>query len=344
VASPDYAEYITATDPSSVVAGDLVSLDPNNPGQVILSSTAYDPNLVGVISTHPGFITNATSSSVSGGASDPSQKPLALAGRVPVKVDGQNGPIEPGDYITSSSTPGYGMKATQQGKVIGIAMSGFSGTTASSTGQILVFINNTYYNPVGATSIQGSNPVIDSLEVNGAISGNSLTIAGLMSTATLSVSGNASVGGDLSVSGNLSIAGMTSVNNLTVNGQIVTSGSLPGVEAGPAIGSASTVTISGNDTAGTLTIIVNTQPSTEQVASGMTTQTLSSGDLVNVNFVNKYLDNPRVVITPDNAASVNLPIYVTKTDSGFDLNSTAPLVNNQTYQFDYIVIGSQANN
>jgi len=37
---------------------------------------------------------------------------LALTGRVPVKVTNENGPIVPGDLLTSSSTPGYAMKWT----------------------------------------------------------------------------------------------------------------------------------------------------------------------------------------------------------------------------------------
>ena len=35
---------------------------------------------------------------------------LTLSGRVPVKVTCENGPIQPGDLLTTSSTPGYAMK------------------------------------------------------------------------------------------------------------------------------------------------------------------------------------------------------------------------------------------
>ena len=37
---------------------------------------------------------------------------LALTGRVPCKVTGENGPIQPGDLLTTSSTPGHAMKWT----------------------------------------------------------------------------------------------------------------------------------------------------------------------------------------------------------------------------------------
>jgi hypothetical protein len=37
---------------------------------------------------------------------------LALTGRVPCKVTDENGPIQPGDLLTTSSTPGHAMKWT----------------------------------------------------------------------------------------------------------------------------------------------------------------------------------------------------------------------------------------
>jgi hypothetical protein len=35
---------------------------------------------------------------------------LALTGRVPVKITEENGSVEPGDLLTTSSTPGHAMK------------------------------------------------------------------------------------------------------------------------------------------------------------------------------------------------------------------------------------------
>jgi hypothetical protein len=50
---------------------------------------------------------------------------LALVGQVPVKVSAENGPIEPGDLLVTSATPGYAMKAgpnPPMGTVIGKAL------------------------------------------------------------------------------------------------------------------------------------------------------------------------------------------------------------------------------
>ena len=53
-----------------------------------------------------------------------SGKPVALAGRVPCKVSAENGPIEIGDLLTTSSTPGHAMKAIdpEVGNIVGKAL------------------------------------------------------------------------------------------------------------------------------------------------------------------------------------------------------------------------------
>jgi hypothetical protein len=53
---------------------------------------------------------------------------VALTGRVYCWADASNGPIEPGDLLTTSNTPGHAMKvanyAEAQGAIIGKAMTG----------------------------------------------------------------------------------------------------------------------------------------------------------------------------------------------------------------------------
>ncbi|MEK7590933.1 MAG: hypothetical protein AAB489_01865, partial [Patescibacteria group bacterium] len=64
---------------------------------------------------------------------------LALAGRVPVMVSDENGPIRPGDLLTTSSTPGVAMKATKAGPIIGKALSAYNGTCI---GMVTIFVQN----------------------------------------------------------------------------------------------------------------------------------------------------------------------------------------------------------
>ena len=70
--------------------------------------------------------------------------PIALNGRVYLKVSTENGSIKIGDAITSSSIPGVGMRATGAGRVVGIALESFD---IDGVGKIMVFVNPHFYDP-----------------------------------------------------------------------------------------------------------------------------------------------------------------------------------------------------
>ncbi|MFC1647318.1 SH3 domain-containing protein, partial [Patescibacteria group bacterium] len=80
---------------------------------------------------------------------------VALSGRVPVKVSTVNGPIESGDYLTTSSILGVAMKATYAGPVIGQAMTGYNSET-EEIGTVAMFIKLGYYNGENISSILGN--------------------------------------------------------------------------------------------------------------------------------------------------------------------------------------------
>ncbi len=131
----DLAENYYTND-ASVAPGDIVSLDSSLPAGVKKSSKPYDNGILGVISTNPGSILDDGIGLIFGRAA-----PVALAGRVPVKVSAENGPIKPGDSLTSSSTPGVAMKATKSGAAIGVSLGSFQGT---GIGQVLVFVESSH--------------------------------------------------------------------------------------------------------------------------------------------------------------------------------------------------------
>ncbi len=129
----DVAEdYPTRDD--TLQPGDLIEIDPNERGYVRKSSGSYADGLVGVYSENPGFRLSQVDQSIDNSP----VIPVALAGRVPAKVSTENGPIQAGDYLTSSSVPGVAMKATKGGNVIGKAMEPYS---EEGVGKILVYVN-----------------------------------------------------------------------------------------------------------------------------------------------------------------------------------------------------------
>jgi hypothetical protein len=124
-ASADLAEDYTTTD-SSITAGTIVSVDPNNDSSVIKATSGS--SVMGVVSTQPGVLL--------GGGNASTSVPVALAGRVPVKFSSENGALNRGDSLTISKThAGVAMKADEGDPVIGTALENIS-----SSGTVLVFV------------------------------------------------------------------------------------------------------------------------------------------------------------------------------------------------------------
>ena len=113
-ASIDVAEYIYDSNANTEPA-DVVIADPLKNESVIKSSKPYQTSVVGVVSTKPHLLMGTelvqnleTKEPIPG----VNAAKLALTGRVPVKVTDENGPIIPGDLLTTSSTSGHAMKWT----------------------------------------------------------------------------------------------------------------------------------------------------------------------------------------------------------------------------------------
>ncbi len=102
----DVAEWVEVSE--AVEPGMVVELDPTSPLAYRPSRTACSPLVAGVISTEPG---------VEMGLKDHSSGTalLALVGIVPLWVTDEGGPIEPGDLLVSSSTPGHAMRWDGEG-------------------------------------------------------------------------------------------------------------------------------------------------------------------------------------------------------------------------------------
>lgn len=128
----DLAEMLPAA--KGLEPGDVLAI--GSDGRLTRSTQVYQPTVVGVYSTQPGFLGGA------GEDADLSGKiPLAVVGVVPVKASAENGSVRPGDMLTASSIPGYAMKADASppvGTVIGKALEGLD--AVQSTGVILMLV------------------------------------------------------------------------------------------------------------------------------------------------------------------------------------------------------------
>ena len=118
----DFAEYIAGVgDRSHYAPGDVLVISATQDRAVELASKPYSTAVIGVYSTKPGMIGGGYLLDASG-ATD--KIPVAIVGIVPVKVSAENGSIHRGDLLTTSTTPGYAMLATEYrpGAIVGKAM------------------------------------------------------------------------------------------------------------------------------------------------------------------------------------------------------------------------------
>ncbi len=140
----DYAEYFKSADPS-LLPGDLVVASQEaSASAVIKSNSPYNSKILGVISNNPSVVGNSAGGSHSG---DPNYALVGIVGQVSTKVSSENGSIEVGDYLTSSSLPGVAMKATKPGQVVGKALENYSD---SGIGKIMAFVNISFADPQNA--------------------------------------------------------------------------------------------------------------------------------------------------------------------------------------------------
>ncbi|HJP95464.1 MAG TPA: hypothetical protein VJ875_26185 [Pyrinomonadaceae bacterium] len=132
----DVAEWVESSQ--ELPAGTVVVLDSSKSNQVVASTQAYDSRVAGVISTQPG---------VALGERGEGRVLVAATGRVKVKVDATNGPINIGDLLVTSDKEGVAMKSVpveiggmrihRPGTLIGKALE----PLAQGTGEILVLLS-----------------------------------------------------------------------------------------------------------------------------------------------------------------------------------------------------------
>lgn len=172
---------------------------------------------------------------------------------------------------------------------------------------------------VSGTSNFDTLQVANSLAVNG-----STTIQGdITSKGKLSIGGGASFGGAISAP-TITIDKLNLSQDISLSRHITTGGGTPGVAQGTGVGNGGTVSLSGSDTAGTISINIGNSP--------------VAGVLANVSFSVSFSKTPHVVVTPIGSAAGALDYYVTRTGTGFTIAVTSAATAGTSFAFDYIVI------
>jgi len=357
----DIAENMIGLASENLEPGDLVaSFDKDNKtNRVIVAKTSksYQKELIGVVSMTPGVVLE---DNLEDQISYPIA-PIALVGIVETKVSDQNGPISIGDMITSSNTPGIGMRATGFGPVVGKALEPLE----SGSGKIKVLISLGWYG--GSIEQQGGELVLegnqdgilsqedlidittgdpnllpntngDAETSGGSVFGNMMTLnsygdivfsSGIVVT-NPSYLGKLTMMGDINLNGHeiTNIGGLAGKDNkwmIDENGNFITSGLIAQVV---------------DTSEGQKTMYAMTSPQPEYTISGH--GQLSGGGAL-IEFESWFSD----IISSD----VELKVVVTPTDvcNGLYITSKAPLgfiVREQAdgtsnAQFDWIAIARQ---
>ncbi|HET6924748.1 MAG TPA: hypothetical protein VFH39_02895 [Candidatus Saccharimonadales bacterium] len=219
-----------------------------------------------------------------------------------------------------------------------------SDVTVGDAKQVLTVQSNAVF--AGQVLVRGDLQVAGKLQLGGGLNISSLQVSGAAVMGSGQVNQNLNVQGDTALAGQLTVQKSLNVNgNGTFNGNVsatqLTAASLqlsgdlnlthhiaaggpnPGRSNGSALGGGGTSSVSGSDTAGSITINTGSGP--------------GAGCFITVNFAQHFNTTPHVVITPVGAAAGDLHYYVNRSTSSFSVCTTNPAPSGQTFGFDYII-------
>jgi hypothetical protein len=222
------------------------------------------------------------------------------------------------------------------------------GSSLGNNGQVLNIGADTIFR--NKIDVSGDLSVGGHFNANGPVTLSELNISGTTALSGLNVGSNMTVSGIASfqkginvtglaaVNGNLSVSGATSVNALnasTISVQTIaitgpltishlrTQGPAPAIGAGTAVGGGGTVSVSGNDAAGTVNINTGSTP--------------PAGVLATITFRAAYSSTVHVLLTPLSGAAAGTPAYVTRSGGAFQIHTDSPPPAGSSLSYDYFV-------
>lgn len=126
------------TGTQSLEPGTVVVIDESHPGELRASRVAYDHHVAGVVSGAGGIAPGLKLGQE--GALD-GHTPVAMSGRVYVRCSAENGPIRPGDLLTTARQAGLAMRASDAGRSHGAVLGKAMASLDRGMGLVLVLVN-----------------------------------------------------------------------------------------------------------------------------------------------------------------------------------------------------------
>ncbi len=347
----DYAEDYPTLD-SDLEPGEPVAVDPAFPEHVKRAKPG--DVILGVVSEDPGLRLSSDAQPASGAK----WIPIALVGRVPVKVtthDGSN-PIKPGDMLALSNIPGVLEKAGAAGQVVGSALEGFDGAGVT---KIMMYVNPTWN--ISEDALATLTKGIEGVSLSSA---NGLTIKTLEGDIAANINRlghmfvqSATIGLDLDVEGGLDVRGIASFhgnsffyklvtfvektvfkNDLSLEGHFGTNGQVLSAELDQAAGITempydnpeailAQASVDGNDVSGQFALTFG--------------DNATAGSVVTLKFIRPYGKAPQVLLTANNDQAAQVQYYVQSTPEGFKLFILNTPTAGTAVHFNYWVVENQ---
>ncbi len=168
----------------------------------------------------------------------------------------------------------------------------------------------------------GGSAVINQLQAQ------SLGVAGQGQINELAVLRNLNVNGSGTFNGGvttptLTVGKLQLNGDLSINRHLVAGGATPNRSNGNALGSGGTSSLSGSDTAGSISINTGSAP--------------AAGCFLTATFTGSFTSSPHIVITPVGSAAASLDYYINRSTTSFSVCTTTPAPANSAFGFDYHV-------
>ena len=221
-----------------------------------------------------------------------------------------------------------------------------SDATVGNTQQILNVQSSAVF--AGKVLVRQDLEVAGNLQIGGTVGLTNLTVAGTTQLGQVQVNKNLQIAGDTAMQGSATIAKGLQVSgggtfsgpvsapqlttsslqlnsDLTLTHHFIAGGGTPSRSNGSAVGGGGTTSVSGSDTAGTVTVNVGSGP--------------GAGCFATINFAQKYNNTPHVLVTPIGSAAGGLAYYVTRNSTSFSICDATPPPAGASFAFDYFVAG-----